>query len=63
MHDFIMSFAKYWFPKLCISVDTLHYAIPPQNHFSNITTHLIRKAFKHWEVIKLTVLDTSLPEF
>lgn len=30
--------------------------------FINITINLIRKAFKYWEAVKLTVLDTSFPK-
>lgn len=29
--------------------------------FVNITTNVVRKVFKCWEAVKLTVLDTSFP--
>lgn len=31
--------------------------------FVNITSEFIRKVFKYWEVVWLTVLDTRFPEF
>lgn len=38
-----------------------HFIIQYQKKFVTITTNLIRKAFKCWEIIKFTVVNSSFP--
>ena len=44
-----------------LNVNTFHYTTFKKATFVNITTEFIRKDFKHWETLKLTVVDTSFP--
>ena len=60
------SFGKYRFTELWRSSKYWHISlhnIKTSHLFVNITNNLIRKVCKHWEAIRLTVVNVSFPNF
>lgn len=56
---------KYWFSGSCRSSKCLiHFIIQyiNKNISLNISTNFIRKVYKYWEAVKLTVADTCFPK-
>ena len=60
------SFGKHWFPELwggLSNVETFYYTIFKKTTFVNISTELIRKAFKRRKDVKLMAMDTGFLKF
>lgn len=45
------------------NVETFHYMLSKKTTFIKTISDVIRRVFKYWEAVKLTVVDKSFPKF